>query len=285
MNRKIEMAAMDVDGTILGKNKVLTERTRQALKKAAGCGAHLVIASGRALEAIPGELRDLDGVEYAITSNGSSIFRISDGKRVYRKDLTSDQVECIMELYEEFGCPIEIFIHGRAYTSADYFNEPEKFGAGPSSALYVRTTRHPVEDIRLFAAAHRDVIEGINFIVYNQLKKCEMRRRLESFGDFYVTSSVARYIEVSHRDVCKRNALIWLAEYLNIPRENIAAFGDGENDLEMIEYAGIGVAMENGISVLKDKADLTAPPCEEDGVARVLEMLFEKERFINERIK
>ena len=101
-----------------------------------------------------------------------------------------------------------------------------------------------------------------------------MRRRLEAFEGLYVTSSVPRYIEISHGSVCKRNALEWLAGKLDIPRQQIAAFGDGENDLEMIQYAGLGVAMGNAVELLKQAAVFIAPPCDKDGVACVLEQFF-----------
>ena len=68
--------------------------------------------------------------------------------------------------------------------------------------------------------------------------------------------------------------MMWLAGELNILQEEIAAFGDGENDLEMIQYAGFGVAMGNAVESLKQAADCVAPPCEEDGVARVLEQFL-----------
>lgn len=275
MKRNIRLVAMDIDGTILGKNKTLSERTKKVFERAAAIGVHLVAASGRAAEAIPKEIVNLRGVEYVISSNGSSIFRISDGKRIYGRDLTEEQMDKLLDFYSGYSCPMEVFIQGRPYTSQDYYNEPEKFGAGSSEAEYVRTTRHPVKDIRVFSELYKKEIEGVNFIVYNQEVKKEMRSRLESFEELYVTSSAPRYIEISHGDVCKRNALIHLAEYLEIHQKNIAAFGDGENDLEMIEYAGIGAAMENGTDLLKAAADMIAPSCEEDGVARALEELLE----------
>lgn len=275
MKKDIKLIAMDIDGTILGRDKRLSKRTKSVFESVAKLGIPLVVASGRAVQAVPEEIRGMNGVEYVISSNGSSIFRLSDGKRIFGKDLTGGQVDILMDVCRNYSCPLEVFIQGRPYTSEEYYNIPEKFGAGPSAAAYVRGTRHPVEDIRRFAEIHKEEIEGMNFIVYDPELKREMRHRLEGFKGLYVTSSVPRYIEISHGDVCKRNALIWLAEYLKIPQKNILAFGDGENDLEMIQYAGIGVAMENGMHLLKAAADRIAPPCDEDGVARVLEELLE----------
>ncbi len=269
--RHIKLAAMDVDGTLIGKNKILTKRTKDALTAAAARGIHLVVASGRAFQAVPEELIRISGMEYVITSNGSSIFRLSDRRRIFKRDMTSEQIERLLDFYRDYTCPMEAFICGVPYTSKIYFDHPEQFGAGAMSAEYVRTTRHPVPDMPDFVRTHRDEIEGINFIVHDMELKAEMRRRLESLEGLYVTSSVPRYIEISHGSVCKRSALEWLAGELDVSREQIAAFGDGENDLEMIQYAGFGVAMGNAVPILKQAADVVAPPCGADGVAQVLE--------------
>ena len=91
--RKIKLVAMDVDGTLIGKNKILTRRTKDTLTAAAAQNIHLVVASGRALQAVPEELIQIPGMEYVITSNGSSVFRLSDRKRIYGRDMTPEQIE------------------------------------------------------------------------------------------------------------------------------------------------------------------------------------------------
>lgn len=272
--REIKLAAMDIDGTLMGKDKILTKRTKEILAKALDQGIHIVVASGRALQAVPEELLELPGMEYVITSNGSSIFRLSDGKRIFRRDMTTEQIRELLAFYEAYDCPMEAFIGGVPYTSRAYFENPQNFGAGPASVEYVRTTRHPVSDMSHFVKEHENEIEGINFIVHDMELKAKMRRSLEAFEGLYVTSSVPRYIEISHGSVCKGSALEWLAMELEIPREQIAAFGDGENDLEMIQYAGFGVAMGNGVPLLKEAADFVASSCADDGVACVLEQLL-----------
>lgn len=188
--------------------------------------------------------------------------------------MTPEQIGQLITFYDAYDCPMEAFICGVPYTSQEYFDHPERFGAGSASSEYVRATRRPVLDMKAFVKSNASKIEGINFIVHDMERKAVMRRRLEAFEGLYVTSSVPRYIEISHGSVCKRNALEWLAGKLDIPRQQIAAFGDGENDLEMIRYAGLGVAMGNAVELLKQAAVFIAPPCDKDGVACVLEQFF-----------
>ena len=276
MKKDIKLVAMDIDGTLIGKNKYMTDYTRSILKKSGEKGIHLVIASGRAFGAIPKMLLNIEGMEYVITSNGSSIFRIEDKKRIYGKDLDKNQVEELLEFYKKQNVPMEVFVQGEAYASKAYYEHPEIYGASPTAVEYVHTTRTPVEDLENFVLENIKHIEGINFIVNDLVKKEQMRKELEKMSNIYVTSSVPRYIEVSHGDVCKRNAIQWLAAYLNVDRGSIAAFGDGENDIEMIEYAGYGVAMGNAVDSLKAICDRVALTVEEDGVARVIEEFFEE---------
>jgi len=274
MKKSIKLVAMDIDGTLLGKTKKLTSYTKDILKQAGEKGICLVIASGRTLNAIPEMLFNIEGMAYAVTSNGSSIFRLSDRKRIFGTDLTKEQVNALLEFYKDQECPMEVFIEGEAYAAKDYYEHPEQFGASPTAVEYVHTTRRPIEDLYAFVKRHENHIEGINFIVADSERKTAMRKQLEKMDNVYVTSSVPRYIEVSHGDVCKRNAIQWLADELNVHQEEIAAFGDGENDIEMIEYAGFGVAMENGSEDLKRVSDWVAPSVEDDGVARVIKEFF-----------
>ena len=91
--------------------------------------------------------------------------------RIYGRDMTPEQIEKLLEFYEDYDCPMEAFICGVPYTSKTYFDHPENFGAGPLSVNYVRTTRHPVPDMRNFVKRHENEIEGINFIVQDVYKR------------------------------------------------------------------------------------------------------------------
>ena len=176
----------------------------------------------------------------------------------------------------DYPWPMEVFMDGAAYARADYVAHPTAFGA--SSDTYVRTTRKPVADIEDFVRRNISHIEGLNLIVADMEEKRVIRSRLEQIKDIYVTSSVPRYLEVSRGGVCKGTALQYLAKRLGISREEILAFGDGEIDFEMLQYAGIGVAMENGEKKLQAAADRIAPDCDADGMAKTIqELIFDGE--------
>lgn len=271
---QIKMAVMDIDGTLMGNSKTISVQTKKVLKDAAACGMRLVIASGRPLQAIPEELLHLPGMTACITSNGSSIFSLPMRERIFARDLENSSVAEIMACYEKAQSlahiPLEVFISGHAYASASYVKSPELFGAMARECDYVRATRTPVDHIEAFVCQHQTEIEGLNFIVADQKIKQKVREWIAAIPAIYLTSSASRYIEISHGNVCKWHAISHLAESEGIYIEEIAAFGDGENDLEMVANAGFGVAMGNAVPKLKAAADHIAPDCEQDGVAKTL---------------
>ena len=274
MEDTIKLIVMDIDGTIYGEDKSLHDETKKMIKKAADRGLHMAIATGRALEAVPKEILELPGLTYISTSNGSSIFTLPDLKRIYNKCLNELQFQTMLAYFEKYRCPLEVFVDGGAYAPDYYVETPEHFGVTGPGIDYVKRTRHPVKDSLAFIMEHRHSIEGGNFIVTDPELKKQMMAELRAEKYLYVTSSVTRYVEISHIDVSKRSAVAWLAEKLGLSREQVMVFGDGNNDVEMIEYAGIGVAMENGTDELKNMAEKIAPPCEENGVARFLSKFF-----------
>jgi Cof subfamily protein (haloacid dehalogenase superfamily) len=98
------------------------------------------------------------------------------------------------------------------------------------------------------------------------------QRMLDRFGDrLYVSKSLPYFLEFASPDVTKASGLEFVAEHLGFSREHTVAFGDGENDIELVEWAGYGVAVENAHDRVKEVADLVCPSVQEEGVASVLE--------------
>ncbi len=282
-NHKIRMVVMDIDGTLIGKEKRISGYTKNILADAVKSDIKLVIASGRPFGAVPEELLLLPGMIGCISSNGSSIFRLPGKERIFARDLEENQVHRIMRCYRLIqnlaDIPLEVFIVGRAYASSIYVAEPEKFGAKKKEVDYVTSTRIPVKDMEKFVYEHKTHIEGMNFIIADPYIKSKIVKILQDIKNIYTTSSVPRYIEISHGSVCKWHAILYLAKIEEINIEEIAVFGDGENDLEMVANAGFGVAMGNAVDKLKAAADYIAPDCDEDGAAKVIERLIQNNSY------
>ena len=106
------------------------------------------------------------------------------------------------------------------------------------------------------------------------LKRKIIDELYESDKDIYITSSVKQLIEISYKDAGKRSGVQYLAGLLGIDRKDIAAFGDADNDIDMIEFAGLGVAMGNATEHLKSIADYVTKSNDEDGVAYAIENIL-----------
>lgn len=270
----IQLIALDLDGTTLNSSGHISEFTKETLEKAIRQGIQVVIASGRAGSALPQDVLAIHGLNYAITSNGSSIFALPDFKRIFACDMTPETVDAVLSVASGCGFTYEAFIAGRAYTARAYFDHPTDFCVPERMNAYVRTTRTPVPSMEDFIRSHRHEIEGIDFIIPDAIKKEKIRHQLTLIPDLYITSSESYYLELAAGSVSKASALHALASRLQIAPSQIIAFGDGGNDIELLSYAGCGVAMGNAAAILKDAADDITLSNNEDGVAFYLRKIL-----------
>ena len=303
---KIKCIALDLDRTTLDSQGHLSEENRAAVESAAAAGVHVVVASGRSLDSLPAELTDITGVRYAITSNGAAVYDLRERKCLRQFKMTPESVEDILwhteterikatygeaaemseievpetEIYET-EISYEAFIDGRAFAESRYVADPVRFGAMPQAVPYIQSTRMPVEDMRTFIRAHRSELDCIDLVVKSE----DMKRRLwknlrENVRDVYITSSVRQLLEISHRDAGKESGAKFLLEYLGLIREELAAFGDGDNDSGLLKFAGIGFAVANASPECRDAADEIVASNDENGVAQGIQKILAMERIL-----
>ena len=132
----------------------------------------------------------------------------------------------------------------------------------------MQRTRKPVDDIVKFMIEHKDELESMDIVVPCEDKKADVISKIKQVtANVYITSSVKQLVEISDIEGGKSTGLKFLAGYLGVERENIAAFGDADNDIDMLEYAGCGIAMDNATDNLKAVADYVTIHHNDDGVA------------------
>ena len=264
----IQCIALDLDRTTLDSAGHLSAGNRQALEAVIAKGVHVVIASGRAFTTLPAEILAVRGIEYAITSNGAAVYHVPSGRCLHRYLLAPESVERILELTREEPISYEGFIEGRAYAAADYVRDPVRFGATPAAVDYVQRTRHLEEDIVGFLRAHIHELDSVDLVVRTEADKNRLWRLLqEAVPDVYITSSVQQLLEISHRNAGKHSGLRFVLERLGLPREAAAAFGDADNDADLLTYAGCGIAMANASPACLAAADYVTRSNDDDGVA------------------
>lgn len=276
---EIKCIALDLDRTTLDSQGHLSEENRTAIGRAASAGIHVVVASGRSLDSLPAEITEIPGVRYAITSNGAAVYDLCERKCLRQFKMTPESVEDILrhteqgrmkiEYLEETEISYEAFIDGRAFAESRYVADPVCFGAMPQAIPYIQSTRRPIEDMRTFIRDHKSELDCIDLVVKSEEMKNKLWKNLrENVSDVYITSSVKQLLEISHRDAGKESGAKFLLEYLALTREELAAFGDGDNDSGLLKYAGLGFAVANASPECREAADEIVASNDEYGVAQ-----------------
>ena len=265
------MVALDLDGTTLGNDWKISERNREAFRQAAAQGVHIVVSTGRAYTSLPEDVTSIPEIQYAITSNGAHINEIRTGRTVYDSYLSPKAVAEISRLYHELDTQIEVFIGGQAYMDMSYYRYIRESGLSYRNVEYVLWSRKPVDDVDAMMLANADRIENVNFC-FKSVDDLEAARSvIEAIPESTITSSFPNNLEVGGPGTSKKAALMVLTEMLGVDRSELMCCGDAPNDIEMIEYAGIGVAVGNAWGGTKEHADYITGANYEDGVAQAIE--------------
>ena len=269
----IKLIALDLDGTTLTDSNTLSLRVKRSLETAIQNGIEVVAASGRPYASMPREVLEIEGLNYSITSNGAAIHDKS-GKRIHSSLIDEEDVISLLKITENQDLIFEAFVDGLTYTDRRYTENPMKYGCSEAYVDYVRASHGHIDNMREFIYNNRKQLDSIE-IVCTQAQRREQIKQLASENTigFYITSSHINFIEFMHKSATKSNAVAWLCEQLGISKENICACGNADNDADMIEQSGLGVAVENASRLCLDCADIIVPSNSRDGVARLIEII------------
>lgn len=266
----IRMIALDLDGTTMNSDNRLSDYNREALEDAIRSGIDVVVATGRTYNSLPKEVFTIEGLRYAVTSNGAFITDIITGECLRANYIRPDSLRQAIDVAKKYDIEIEVFCKGQAYDTADAHEEILKGNRPYRNIEYIRTTRIPMDDLYSFIEAHDEYIENINFNFPSDERAEEIRPELEAIPHISTTSSLRLNIEVGGEGSTKSEGVKILMEELGHKRENVMSFGDAMNDIPMIEFAGFGVAVGNAWDVVKEAADYVAESNDEDGVGRTI---------------
>lgn len=272
-----KMIALDLDETTLATSTTLAEDNRAALERAAAQGIEIVIASGRSLMSMAGVFPLFPWTNYAICSNGATVNRVPSGELIMQEILPESVVNTLLSITNGRKVTFEAYVNGQAYGQRDYIAAPENYMTDEMTAEYVKRTRLPVDNILKFIHENIQSLQSLSLIYGNQQEKDDLLPKLAELkesGKAYVTSSGIRMAEIESARCGKHMGLKYLSEMLNIPQEEIIAFGNADNDAEMLKWAGVGVAVSNASDYCKACADLITADYRDCGVARALETLL-----------
>lgn len=259
----IKMIVIDLDGTILNSDRKVSIKTKKNLKKLKDRGYIITIATGRIYSAA---LYATDGAEFAnyiITDTGSCTYDVKDGSALFKNFISKETAFKFFKYYNENCRYIDFCDKNIIYK---YSSEEENYN-------YIKTIKNKeliLEKCR--DISHISISMNSNdeiTTVYNKLVKDVPELDVLIMQDSF---SNRKWIETMKKGCSKYSAIHNLAHYLNIDNDEIIAFGDGLNDIEMLEKCGYGVALQNALEEVKEKADaVTIYDHNHDGVVRFLE--------------
>lgn len=260
--------ASDMDGTLLNAQSKVAPATTAAVQRANDAGKIFTIVSGRSLVAIRQFLPDLPLTHPFGIFNGAMIVDVS-GKVYYEQTLEEADARYVLRLARERGAQVFVWIGQDMY--GDVWDEVLTTYAkvsGVEPKLIEddeEMLRHPIAKILWYSSAD-NIADWL----------AEFTESMA--GRMNVSTSAPEFIEFNHIDVSKGLCLQRLGELLGVPAEEIIAAGDETNDLPMLEYAGLGIAMKNATQAVLDAADMMSPwTNDEDGLAKLIDQYLLQE--------
>lgn len=274
MHYDMKLVVSDIDDTLLPKGGVISQGTRRAVAECRRRGIVFSLASGRWFPSAVTVAETLGVNGPLIVANGGCVMTV-DGEVLKEFPMREKDVESAYAIVKDCGALITSYVRGAIYRLNTWTMDnrpPEKLSYFGGDVFDV------VDDDS--ARFQQEALEGVyKMEVYSNdtALLAELREKLVKAG-LSVSSSFKTNIEITSQGLGKGQAVAWLARYLGIDREQVMCFGDNTNDASMLRAAGVGVAMGNAVAELKAQANLVAPPCAEDGLARLLrDCVFDEE--------
>lgn len=257
-----KLIAIDIDDTLINDDKEVTPGTQQALEQAVAKGAIVTLATGRAYASAQAVARQTGLNVPIITYQGALIKNLMDEKVLFERYVPKDAGHKLFEYCIEHNLHLQVYIDDKLYAREEnqklkdysnlngtpYFIEPD------FEKLIAQNTP------KMLIIDEPDYLDTL-IPVFRELLGPEV----------HITKSKPHFLEIMHRECTKGHALTFLAKHFGIEMSETMALGDSWNDHEMLEAAGLGVAMGNAIQALKDIADYVTLSNNEDGVKAAIE--------------
>lgn len=268
---EIKLIATDLDGTFLNSAFEPNPDNVRAVKAAREAGIKVCVCTGRFWPQARQIVKDCGFDDFCITNNGASIIEVQTGKLRYRNRLNPDTLEKLLKVCADFDAGIMLFnsdflgVYIPTMGEAE-LNELKFMYSFPPEYRYEQriypTAEEMAEECR---GSAEQVILSIKYEYADALRK-----RLQDIGDVEITTANPEYINIMASGGTKGEALGVVADIYDIQPENVMAIGNSHNDISMIEYAGVGVAVGDAEQSLKDVADIVSLDHQLGGVAKAI---------------
>lgn len=267
----IRLIALDLDGTLMSSDHLtVSERNKAALLKAHENGVKIAISTGRTLSVVERVIKQIPFIDYVMYSDGASVYDVKNRKIIYKKLIPFEITREIIEYLNTTEVYYNIYLDGQIATQKGrqrYYNNTDL----PTDFVndYVRNT-NIYED--LLSEINGKSVELIVGFFNTQEEYLASRKFIDRFSDrLYITSAFRNEFEMTDINATKGKTMDYLCKIDNIESSQVIAFGDSGNDLPLLEFAGISVAMGNAEDKVKQIADFITETNALDGVAVAVE--------------
>lgn len=269
-----KLIALDMDGTLLNEDKQVSEKNKESIKKAKELGAYVVLASGRPIDGLTSFLEELNLLgedDYVLSYNGCLVQKTKSREVVCDVTIKGIDLKYLKKLADEAGVNIHAFSKEKGLITPKE-NTYTTYEANQNGIEYYINDFSDVSDdeeiIKVMMIDEPEILEA-------GMKKLPN----EIYEKYSVAKSTPFFLEFFNKEANKGSAVKLLAEHLGIKREEVITVGDEMNDFQMIEYAGLGVAMGNACDKIKEISNYITDSNNEDGVSKVIEKFIVKERI------
>jgi Cof subfamily protein (haloacid dehalogenase superfamily) len=241
---------------------VLRPRTRAAIAATRAAGIHVVLVTGRMFQSVRRYALEAGIEDPVVCYQGAVVAEPVSGRWLRHVPIPLELAREAIAALDEQGFGLNCYVDDELYVA-------EVTDAAKRYADFQHIALHAVGDLLDWLERPPTKLVVIDDPhVLDDLKQ----RMLDRFaGRLYISKSLPYFLEFASPDVTKAAGLEFLAEHLGFTRERTVAFGDGENDIELVDWAAYGVAVDNADDRVKEIADFVCPSVDEEGVAQVLE--------------
>ena len=257
----IKLVATDIDGTILPYNSDFTQNVKNCIKKLDQCGIKVILVTGRMHSStIP--IADILGLKNPVISYQGGLVKTYDGKTLYQAQLNPETAKEIIKWGRENNVHLNLYLDDKLYVEQD-----DEIIQTYIKGKFVDYTVCNFDDLK---------IENVNKLLaidlhYPQKVSDWAQYLQEKFPDLYIVKSTPYFCEIGSSGAKKSLGVEHLCKLWGIKREEVLAIGDQNNDIDLIQSGGVGVAMGNATEELKSCADFITDSVENDGFVKAIE--------------
>ncbi len=258
--------ACDLDRTLIGSDGLLRPRTRAAISRAQEAGIPVIVATGRMFRSVRPYLEEAGIGDPVVCYQGAVVADPSTGAFLLHEPIELESAREAVRLLASLGHSPNCYVDDRLFV--DHHTE--------YSRMYAEFQHIPVEEVGDLAAWLREPPTKLVAVADPEDVPAIREALAAAFPQrLFLTTSLPYLLEVGNPAVSKGTGLAFVAEHLGISIDRIVSFGDGENDLELIDDAGFGIAVEDANPLLLARADWVCPSADVEGVAAVIEAYLE----------